>query len=328
MVRSMFCAGTPSPTESAPCGSRSISRTRRPYSTRLAPRLMVEVVLPTPPFWLHIAMTFAGPCTFLGFGSGIGRGGRPVSPGPAGAGGSAPLPSSFMRCGPTVGGRATQGHGEHPGKFNGADDLARADPRATSQPIAPGHPLRLAAMSLKRRLPFLRSSFWRLAIGMPTFVRTGQIGDGREEACAAYVEANARRGDVDGVLAAIDTFATEKSMLVNVGDEKGALLDAAIRRVDPRRVLELGTYCGYSALRIARAAPQAQVYSVELSRGNAEVARSIWAHVGVDDRIVCVVGTIGDGGQTLDALSREHGFRAGSVDLLFIDHEKSAYLSD
>src|SRR3954470_24329440 len=55
---------------------------------------MVDVVLPTPPFWLHIAMTFAGPCTFLGVGSGIGRGGRPVRPAPGCAGGSIPLPSS------------------------------------------------------------------------------------------------------------------------------------------------------------------------------------------------------------------------------------------
>ncbi len=196
------------------------------------------------------------------------------------------------------------------------------------EPIALGHPHTLAAMSLKRRLPFLRSSFWRLAMGLPRFARTGQIGDGREEACAAYVEANARRGDVDDVLATIDTFATEKSMLVNVGDEKGELLDAAVRRANPKRVLELGTYCGYSALRIARAAPDAEVFSVELSSGNAEVAQRIWAHAGVDDRITCVVGTLGDGGQTLDALSNGHGFGAGSVDLLFIDHEKSVYLSD
>jgi catechol O-methyltransferase len=183
-------------------------------------------------------------------------------------------------------------------------------------------------MSVKRRLPFLRSSFWRLAVGMPNFVRTGQIGDGREEACAAYVEANARRGDIDDVLDTIDKFAVEKSMLVNVGDEKGELLDAAVRRANPKRVLELGTYCGYSALRIARAAPKAEIFSIELSPGNAEVAQHIWAHAGVDDRITCVVGTIGDGGQTLDALVNEHGFGAGSVDLLFIDHEKSAYVSD
>jgi len=107
-------------------------------------------------------------------------------------------------------------------------------------------------MSLKQRLPFLRWSVWRLAVGMPSFIKSGQIGDGREQACAAYVEANARRGDIDDVLTAIDTFATEKSILVNVGVEKGALLDAAVRRADPNLVLELGTYCGYSALRIAR----------------------------------------------------------------------------
>jgi catechol O-methyltransferase len=41
-----------------------------------------------------------------------------------------------------------------------------------------------------------------------------------------------------------------------------------------------------------------------------------------------VVGTIGDGGTTLDALANEHGFAAGTLDLLFIDHDKSAYLPD
>src|SRR4051812_42157059 len=69
----MFWAGMPRPTDSAPWGSRSISRTRRPYSVSAAPRLMVDVVLPTPPFWLHIAMTRAGPCSVRGLGSGSGR---------------------------------------------------------------------------------------------------------------------------------------------------------------------------------------------------------------------------------------------------------------
>ena len=82
----------------------------------------------------------------------------------------------------------------------------------------------------------------------------GQLGDGREAAAADYVLAHARRGDVDDVLATIDKFAYEHSFLVNVGDEKGALLDAAVRRADPRLALELGTYCGYGALRIARSA--------------------------------------------------------------------------
>jgi catechol O-methyltransferase len=55
-------------------------------------------------------------------------------------------------------------------------------------------------MSLKRRLPFLRWSFWRMAIGSRNITRTGQIGDGREAAAADYVVANARHGDIDDVI--------------------------------------------------------------------------------------------------------------------------------
>lgn len=174
----------------------------------------------------------------------------------------------------------------------------------------------------------LRWSVLRTGAGIRKFNTTGQLGDGREAAAADYVEAHARRGDIDDVLSTIDRYAYEKSFLVNVGDEKGVLLDAAVRRADPRLALELGTYCGYGALRIARAAPSAHVFSVELSAANADVARRIWAHAGVGDRITCVVGTIGDGGHTLNRLASEHGFTTGAVDFLFIDHDKNAYLAD
>jgi catechol O-methyltransferase len=185
-------------------------------------------------------------------------------------------------------------------------------------------------MSLKQRMPFLRWSVVRMAVavGARNIERKGQVGDGREAAAADYVEANARKGDLDDVIATVDRFAYEKSFLINVGDEKGELLDAAVRRANPRLALELGTYCGYGSLRIARAAPDAKVYSVELAEANAEVARRIWAHAGVADRVTCVVGTIGDGGHTLDALANEHGFAAGGLDLLFIDHDKRSYLTD
>ena len=168
----------------------------------------------------------------------------------------------------------------------------------------------------------------RLAIGMHNIPTTGQIGDRREAAAEKYVLGHARPGDVDDMIAALDTFAYTKSLLVSVGDEKGALLDDAVRRADPRLALELGTYCGYGALRIARAAPSARIYSVELCAANAEIAQRIWAHAGVDDRVTCVVGTIGDDGHTLDVLAGKHGFSEGALDFLFLDHDKAAYLAD
>src|SRR5215469_14056676 len=70
----------PRPTDSAPWGSKSTSRTRRPNSASAAPKLIVVVVLPTPPFWLHTATTRAGPCLSSGSGSGNTGSGRPVGP--------------------------------------------------------------------------------------------------------------------------------------------------------------------------------------------------------------------------------------------------------
>ena len=44
---------------------------------------------------------------------------------------------------------------------------------------------------------------------MRQFPETDQIGDGCKAACADYVVANARRGDIDDVLATIDKFTYE-----------------------------------------------------------------------------------------------------------------------
>jgi len=179
-----------------------------------------------------------------------------------------------------------------------------------------------------RKIPFLRWSFWRLLFGMKRLTTEWQVGDGREARLAEYVVARARRDDPADVIRIIDEYGYKRSFLINVGDEKGRILDAAVGEARPARVLELGTYCGYSALRIAVAAPSAKIVSIEFNASNAEIARRILGHAGVGDRVTIVVGTLGDGGRTIDLLRREHGFGPGSVDLVFIDHDKRVYLSD
>jgi catechol O-methyltransferase len=180
-----------------------------------------------------------------------------------------------------------------------------------------------------RRLPFLRWSVVRMALGARNLTRDWQVGDGREEALAAHVLANARAGDVDDAIRAIDDFCATRSVLMNVGDEKGEILDRAVTRTAPRLLLELGTYCGYSGLRMARVMPDgARLCSVEYSPANADIARRIWAHAGVQERLTVIVGTLGDGGTTIARLRSEFGLEEGSVDLVFVDHDKSAYLPD
>jgi catechol O-methyltransferase len=168
-----------------------------------------------------------------------------------------------------------------------------------------------------------------MLLGMWSLTRNWQVGDGREEALAAHVLAHARPGDLDDAIRVIDEFCATRSVMMNVGDEKGEILDGAVRRVAPRLLLELGTYCGYSGLRIARVMPAgARFYSIEFLPANAEIARSIWAHAGVGDRLNVVVGSLGGGGATIERLRRDFGFTDGALDFVFVDHDKRFYLPD
>jgi len=176
------------------------------------------------------------------------------------------------------------------------------------------------------------SWYWsvaRLFLGARRLLRDWQVGDGREEEAARHVLDRAPRGDVDAAIAALDEFGYRHKLLINIGDEKGMILEQAVRRVAPGRALELGAYLGYSALRIARVLPPGgHLFSIELSPANAEIARRIAAHAGVAERITFVVGALGDGGLTLAGLCEQHGFSTASVDLVFIDHAKDEYLPD
>lgn len=182
---------------------------------------------------------------------------------------------------------------------------------------------------LGRPIVFLRWSFLSLWLRRKHLVREWQVGDGREEATLRYVLKHAPQGDIDAVIDAIDRFAYRHSFLINVGDEKGAILDEIVRRTAPRRALELGAYVGYSALRIARQLPEdGHLYSIEYNASNADITRRMVAHAGATHRITVVTGHLGDGGRTLQALQHAHGFAAANLDFVFIDHAKSRYVPD
>ncbi|EEY68070.1 uncharacterized protein PITG_18511 [Phytophthora infestans T30-4] len=69
-------------------------------------------------------------------------------------------------------------------------------------------------------------------------------------ACFEFIKQNATRNDPASVVAAIDTFAANNTMM-NVGATKGAIIDAKNRQKTPRAMAEIGAYTGYSAVRFA-----------------------------------------------------------------------------
>lgn len=142
----------------------------------------------------------------------------------------------------------------------------------------------------------------------------------RVEQALSYALANARPGDPESVLAALDRFGRERSFLMNVGDRKGEILDAEVRRLRPARALEIGAYCGYSAVRIARLlrAWNGTLVSLEASPENADVARAMLELAGLSELVEVRSGKAEEAIPSLGA----------PFDLVFLDHWKDLYLPD
>ncbi|XP_078524056.1 catechol O-methyltransferase-like isoform X2 [Lissotriton helveticus] len=74
------------------------------------------------------------------------------------------------------------------------------------------------------------------------------MGLTKEQRILDYVLKNAVKGDPQSVLDTIDKYCYEKEWAMNVGDEKGSILDKILVETNPSMCLELGAYCGYSAV--------------------------------------------------------------------------------
>ncbi len=108
---------------------------------------------------------------------------------------------------------------------------------------------------------------------------------------------------------------------MQVGPDEGALLGLLVRLLGARRVLEIGTYTGYSSTSMALALPpDGRIVCCDVSREWTDVARGVWADAGVADRVEL---RLGPAVETLDALlaaGEEDGF-----DMAFIDANKADY---
>ena len=107
---------------------------------------------------------------------------------------------------------------------------------------------------------------------------------------------------------------------MNLGPEKGLILDDYMKGKEINKVIQLGGYIGYSSLRFARAFPKAHVYTIEISEEYADIARQIQKHAGVSERTTIHTKVVKDAEEFIKA--------NGPFDMIFIDHWKTEYLQD
>ena len=115
-----------------------------------------------------------------------------------------------------------------------------------------------------------------------------------------------------------ETYRTMESPQMVVGPLEGAFLKMMVRLVRAGRVLEIGTFTGYSALCFAEALPEAGlVLTCDIDPGSTAVARRYFARSPHGRKIDLRVGPALE---TLEAIS-------GPFDLIFIDADKINYLN-
>jgi predicted O-methyltransferase YrrM len=120
-------------------------------------------------------------------------------------------------------------------------------------------------------------------------------------------------GDDPALAAAVRASDAAGLPPIAVSAQQGKFLCLLAGAINARRILEIGTLGGFSAIWLARGAgPQGRVVTLEYEAKHAEVARENLQRAGVADRVEVIVGAALD---TLPTLR-------GPFDLVFIDADK------
>mmetsp|Transcript_5351 Transcript_5351/g.7573 ORF Transcript_5351/g.7573 Transcript_5351/m.7573 type:complete len:540 (+) Transcript_5351:440-2059(+) len=159
---------------------------------------------------------------------------------------------------------------------------------------------------------------------------------------------------VSTILRSVDEYCTGKQWMFHVGRDKGEVLTSFLRECiknymernnskegaapsesrKPFRAVELGTYCGYSAILIAQGIKQYapdlkfHLYSTETSPKYAQIANTMIQMAKLDDCITIIL--FDPSIKTLTKALKTHinDDEEPLIDYLFMDHAKDMYLSD
>ena len=106
-----------------------------------------------------------------------------------------------------------------------------------------------------------------------------------------------------------------------IAPEQGQFMALLVQLTGARRLLEVGTFTGYSALSMAQALPaDGHLLCCDIDEQYTSIAQRYWEEAGVASRIEL---RLAPALETLNTLVRDG--RAGSFDLIFIDADKANY---
>src|SRR5262245_52139926 len=100
---------------------------------------------------------------------------------------------------------------------------------------------------------------------------------------------------------------------MQIGPEQGAFMAMLVKLMGAKRILEFGTFTGYSSLAMALAG-DVRIVAADISEEWTNVARRYWKKAGVAEKIDL---RLGPGVETIQQLLKSG--EAGHFDIVFID---------
>ena len=114
------------------------------------------------------------------------------------------------------------------------------------------------------------------------------------------------------------TWENEEIPQMISGQLVGNFLKSLIKLLRAKRIVEVGTFTGYSALQMAEALPKdGEIHTCELMEKHAKTAQSFFDHSDYGKKITIHQGP---------ALNSLEQLKSGKFDIAFIDADKSNYL--
>ena len=133
-----------------------------------------------------------------------------------------------------------------------------------------------------------------------------------------YAYLAARTAPEDDFLARLSRAAEEAGIpAIAIAPEQASFLQILLKAAGARRVIEVGTLAGYSAISMARALPaDGRLTTIEIDEEHAAFAKEWVAASDVADRVEVLVGS---------GVDRLPELEAGSADAMFLDADKAGY---
>jgi len=120
----------------------------------------------------------------------------------------------------------------------------------------------------------------------------------------------------DAVMREIEEMG-KKSLIPSIGPVKGKILAEVVRKLKPRKILEVGSLYGYSAILVTKNSPaNAEITTVEKNPEHARITEQNVERAELESQIKVIKG---DAMEILPKLP-------GPFDLVFLDAEKTQYL--